>query len=81
MATLSLSLVTGVNTYTKTVTLSDADALRLRDAMRIVYNLPGGTTAVVFDAYANGIFNFSRSTVLDTERRVQQPVIADIPMT
>lgn len=81
MATLSFSLVLGVSTFSKTVTLSDADATRLRDAMRLVYELPSGTTAQVFDALASGLFNQIKSTVLQTERQAQQPVIPDLPMT
>lgn len=81
MATLQLSLVTGGSTFSKTVTLSDADATRLRDAMRIVYGLPSGTTSQVFDRLAAGIFNQIKSTVLSTEREAQQPVIPDLPMT
>lgn len=81
MATLTLSLVTGGNTFTRGVTLSDADATRLRNAYATVYGLQAGTTQQIFNALAAGIFNEMKSLVIATETQQQQPTIPDLPMT
>lgn len=90
MATLTLSLVVGTTTYTKSTTLSNADALRLQTAYAAAYppppkpnGSPGDpfTAAQIFDALARGIFDGMKSNVLNYERGAQQPAIPDIPMT
>lgn len=90
MATLTITLVAGATTYTKSTTLSNADATRLQTAYKAAYppppkadGSPGDplTNAQIFDALAKGIFDGMKANVLACELSVAPPTVADLPMT
>jgi hypothetical protein len=85
MATLTLTLVIGANTLTRSVTFSNADAGRLQAAYAALYPPDDPavplTAAQVFDRLAKGIFAGMKANVLAHENAVQQPAETDLLMT
>jgi hypothetical protein len=81
MATLTLQVVVGANTYTNTKTVSNADAARLANALRVAYNQPSATDAQAMTLWAGAVFDQAKTIVRDAEGNAAKAAVVDIALT
>jgi hypothetical protein len=83
MATLTISLVVGAQTYTYTRTRTNANAQRIGPAYRKLLSLPpGATDQEVWNALGAGVADGIEANVLSQERVDQEAaLITPLPMT
>lgn len=85
MATISIEVVAGAQTFTHTRTVSAAHLTRLVSAYRALLNMPSATDEEVVQAWAQGIFSGTVANVKRSEKDVAaasaSDAISDIILT
>lgn len=82
MATFTISLVVGAQTFTYTRTRSDENAQRIGPAYKKLLGLPeNATNEEIWNALGAGIADGIEANVLTQERQDQQVAVVVPPMT
>lgn len=81
MATFTISLIVGAQTFTYTESPTNANAQRIGPAYKALYGLPAeATDQEVWNALGKGVADGIRANVISQERANQQAAIVIPPM-
>jgi hypothetical protein len=73
MATMTIQIVAGGTTYTRSKTISGADLVRLIAAEKAGLDLPvNSTDQQVFDAWAEDLYRLEKARIRFAERRAAE---------
>ena len=79
MATFTIQLAIGAQTFTYTESPTNANAQRIGPAYRARHNRPAATDAEIWEILGRGVANSIKSAVLEAERAVDEAAFVPTP--